>query len=113
MRMPRPIIEQVAAAETGEAAAHVLAEAYAAPIRNDLITALIARVKAQGALAAVATTPASAWDHAEVAAAAGADLFLVQSQVSSAHHISTSGHVPLAQRPDRRAAPCRSWSATR
>ena len=88
-----PIIERVAAAESGEGAAHVLAEAYAAPIRNDLITALIARVKAQGALAAVATTPASAWDHAEVAAAAGADLFLVQSQVSSAHHISTSGRV--------------------
>src|SRR5918994_1521813 len=41
----------------------------------------------------VATTPASAWDHAEIAAAAGADLFLVQSQVSSAHHISTSGRV--------------------
>jgi IMP dehydrogenase len=88
-----PIIERVAAADSGEAAAHVLAEAYAAPIRTELITALIARVKAQGALAAVSTTPASAWDHAEVAAAAGADLFLVQSQVSSAHHISTSGRV--------------------
>jgi IMP dehydrogenase len=88
-----PIIERVAAAESGEAAAHLLAEAYAAPVRTDLITALIARVKAQGALAAVATTPASAWDHAEVAAAAGADLFMVQSQVSSAHHISTSGRV--------------------
>jgi IMP dehydrogenase len=88
-----PIIDRVAAAESGEAAAHVLAEAYAAPVRIDLITALIARVKAQGAVAAVATTPASAWDHAEVAAAAGADLFLVQSQVSSARHISTSGRV--------------------
>jgi IMP dehydrogenase len=88
-----PIIERVAAAESGEAAAHVLAEAYAAPVRGDLIRALIARVKAQGALAAVATTPASAWDHAELAAASGADLFLVQSQVSSAHHISTSGRV--------------------
>jgi IMP dehydrogenase len=88
-----PIIERVAAAESGEAAAHVLAEAYAAPIRDDLITALITRIKAQGAIAGVATTPASAWDHAEVAAAAGADLFLVQSQVSSAHHISTSGRV--------------------
>jgi IMP dehydrogenase len=88
-----PIIERVAAAESGEAAAHVLAEAYTAPVRPELITALIARVKAQGALAAVSTTPASAWDHAEVAAAAGADLFLVQSQVSSAHHISTSGRV--------------------
>ncbi|HEX3219379.1 MAG TPA: GuaB3 family IMP dehydrogenase-related protein [Candidatus Limnocylindria bacterium] len=88
-----PIIERVAAADSGEAAAHVLADAYGAPIRDDLIRALITRVKAQGAIAAVSTTPASAWDHAEVAAAAGADLFLVQSQVSSAHHISTSGRV--------------------
>jgi IMP dehydrogenase len=88
-----PIIERVAATETGRAAAHILAEAYAAPVRDDLITALITRVKAQGAVAAVATTPASAWDHAEIAAAAGADMFLVQSQVSSARHISTSGRV--------------------
>jgi IMP dehydrogenase len=88
-----PIIERVAGAETGRAAAHLLADAYAAPVRDDLITALITRVKAQGAVAAVATTPAAAWDHAEIAAAAGADLFLVQSQVSSARHISTSGRV--------------------
>ena len=71
----------------------MLAEAYGAPVRPELITALITRIKAQGAIAAVATTPAAAWDHAEIAAAAGADLFLVQSQVSSAHHISTSGRV--------------------
>jgi len=88
-----PIIERVAGAETGRAAAHLLAEAYGAPVRPELITALITRIKAQGAMAAVATTPAAAWDHAEIAAAAGADLFLVQSQVSSAHHISTSGRV--------------------
>ncbi len=88
-----PIIERVAGAETGRAAAHLLAEAYGAPVRAELITALITRIKAQGAIAAVATTPAAAWDHAEIAAAAGADLFLVQSQVSSAHHISTSGRV--------------------
>ena len=88
-----PIIERVAGAETGRAAAHLLAEAYGAPVRAELISALITRIKAQGAIAAVATTPAAAWDHAEIAAAAGADLFLVQSQVSSAHHISTSGRV--------------------
>ena len=88
-----PIIERVAGAETGRTAAHLLAEAYGAPVRPELITALITRVKAQGAIAAVATTPAAAWDHAEIAAAAGADLFLVQSQVSSARHISTSGRV--------------------
>ena len=88
-----PIIERVAAADSGQAAGAVLAEAYAAPVRDELIAALIARIKAQGGVAAVATTPASAWHHAEVAAEAGADLFLVQSQVSSARHISTSTRV--------------------
>ena len=88
-----PIIERVAAAEDGRAAAHVLAEAYERPVRDELITALITRIKAQGAIAGVATTPASAWHHAELAADAGADLFLVQSQVSSARHISTSTRV--------------------
>ena len=88
-----PIIEEVVEAPDAVAAARVLSEAYAAPIRPELIGALITRIKASGAPAAVATTPASAWDHAAVAAEAGADLFVVQSQVSSARHISTSGRV--------------------
>jgi IMP dehydrogenase len=88
-----PIIERVAAAESGREAAHVLADAYRQPVRDELIAALITRIKAQGAVAAVATTPAVAWHHAEIAAEAGADLFLVQSQVSSARHISTSTRV--------------------
>jgi IMP dehydrogenase len=87
------IIERVAAAESEAAAAQVLSQAYAQPVRDDLIAALIGRIKAEGGIAAVATTPASAWHHAEVAADAGVDLFLVQSQVSSARHISTSGRV--------------------
>jgi IMP dehydrogenase len=87
------IIERVAAAGSGQAAAHVLAEAYEQPIRDELIVALIGSVKAAGGVAAVATTPGSAWHHAELAAEAGADLLLVQSQVSSARHISTSSRV--------------------
>lgn len=88
-----PIIERVVSAESSRDAAHILAAAYDAPPRDDLITALIQRIKARGGIAAVSTTPASAWHHAELAADAGADLFLVQSQVSSARHISTSGRV--------------------
>ena len=88
-----PVIERVAAAESGRAAAHVLAEAYEQPVRDELINAVITRIKAQGVSAAVSTTPASAWHHAELAAEAGADLFLVQSQVSSARHLSTSTRV--------------------
>lgn len=88
-----PVIDRVVGASSAADAARVLAEAYAEPIRPDLIAALIARIKAAGAPAVVATTPASAWDHAAVAAEAGADALLVQSQVSSAQHISTSGRV--------------------
>jgi IMP dehydrogenase len=88
-----PIIERVVSAESSHDAARVLAAAYDAPPRDDLITALIRRIKARAGIAAVSTTPASAWHHAELAADAGADLFLVQSQVSSARHISTSGRV--------------------
>ena len=88
-----PVIERVAAAGSGQEAAHVLADAYREPVRDELIAALITRIKAQGGVAAVATTPAAAWHHAEIAAEAGADLFLVQSQVSSARHISTSTRV--------------------
>ena len=94
-RFPEPgaVIDEVVAAPTADEAARILAAAYAAPVRDDLVEAIVIRVKAAGARAAVATTPASAWHHAELAAAAGADLLLVQSQVSSAHHISTSGRV--------------------
>jgi IMP dehydrogenase len=88
-----PVIEQVVAAADGLAAGRVLADAYDQPIRPDLIGALVTRIKAAGAVAAVATTPASAWEHAALAADAGADVFVVQSQVSSAQHISTSGRV--------------------
>jgi IMP dehydrogenase len=87
------IIQRVADADSAQAAGGILAEAYTTPIRDELIVALITRIKANGGVAAVATTPASAWHHAEVAAEAGADLFLVQSQVSSARHISTSTRV--------------------
>jgi IMP dehydrogenase len=88
-----PVIEQVVAAADGLAAGRILADAYDQPIRPDLIRAVVTRIKAAGAAAAVATTPASAWEHAELAADAGADVFVVQSQVSSAQHISTSGRV--------------------
>jgi IMP dehydrogenase len=87
------VIERVAAADTAAEAGSLLADAYRQPVRTELVARLIERIKAAGGVAAVATTPGSAWDHAEIAAEAGADLFLVQSQVSSARHISTSGRV--------------------
>ena len=72
-----------------------LTEAYAAPIRDDLVAARIAEIHAAGSKAAVAATPAAARRWGAFSAEHGADLFLVQSQVSSARHLA-AGYDPLS-----------------
>jgi IMP dehydrogenase len=73
----------------------VLAAAYAAPIREELIARRIEELYAAGSKAAVSATPGIARRYGPFCAEHGADLFLVQSQVSSARHIA-SGYEPLA-----------------
>jgi IMP dehydrogenase len=73
----------------------VLTEAYATPIRDDLVAARIAEIHAAGSKAAVAATPSAARRWGAFSAEHGADLFLVQSQVSSARHLA-SGYDPLS-----------------
>jgi IMP dehydrogenase len=73
----------------------VLAEAYAAPIREDLIARRIEQLHAAGSKAAVSATPGVARRYGRLCAEHGADLFLLQSQVSSARHLAT-GYEPLA-----------------
>jgi IMP dehydrogenase len=73
----------------------VLAEAYAAPIREELIARRIEELHAAGSRAAVSATPGVARRFGPFCAEHGADLFLVQSQVSSARHLAT-GYEPLS-----------------
>jgi IMP dehydrogenase len=73
----------------------VLAEAYAQPIREDLIARRIDELHAAGSKAVVSATPGVARRFGPFCAEHGADLFLVQSQVSSARHIAT-GYEPLS-----------------
>ena len=73
----------------------LLAEAYAAPVREDLVARRIEEIHAAGSKAAVAATPAAARRFGPFCAEHGADLFLVQSQVSSARHLA-SGYDPLS-----------------
>ncbi|MFL5725978.1 MAG: GuaB3 family IMP dehydrogenase-related protein [Chloroflexota bacterium] len=72
-----------------------LAEAYAAPIREDLVALRIQQIRDAGSRVAVAATPAAAGRFGPFSAEHGADLFLVQSQVSSARHLAT-GYDPLS-----------------
>ena len=91
---PDAILAGIAAAPDDEVH-DLLAEAYAAPIRDELVARRIAEIKATGSRAAVASTPASARRFGPFCAEHGADLFLVQSQVSSARHLAT-GYDPLS-----------------
>ncbi len=85
---PDAILERIATAPD-EDVQDLLAEAYQRPIREDLIAARIEAIHAAGSSAAVAATPAAARRFGPFSAEHGADLFLVQSQVSSARHLAT------------------------
>ncbi len=91
---PDAVLARIAAAPDGEVH-DLLAEAYAAPIREELIARRIDEIHAAGSKAAVAATPGAARRFGPFCAEHGADLFLVQSQVSSARHLAT-GYDPLS-----------------
>jgi IMP dehydrogenase len=91
---PDAVLAKIAAAADGEVH-DLLAEAYAEPIREDLIARRIDELHAAGSKAAVASTPGAARRFGPFCAEHGADLFLVQSQVSSARHLAT-GYDPLS-----------------
>ncbi len=90
---PDELIAKIAAAPDDQIQ-DLLAEAYQAPIREDLIARRIAEIQAAGSKVAVAATPGAARRLGPFCAEHGADLFLVQSQVSSARHLAT-GYDPL------------------
>jgi IMP dehydrogenase len=91
---PGEVLGRIATAPDGEVQ-HLLAEAYAAPIREELVARRLEEIRAAGSKAAVAATPGAARKWGPFCAEHGADLFLVQSQVSSARHLA-SGYDPLS-----------------
>jgi len=90
---PAAVLARIVSAPDDEVHAE-LAEAYAPPVRLELVARRIEELHAAGARAAVAATPAAARQLGPFCAEHGADLFLVQSQVSSARHLA-SGYQPL------------------
>jgi IMP dehydrogenase len=91
---PTPILEGIASAPDDQVH-DVLAAAYAEPVRDELIARRIQEIHDAGSRAAVAATPGAARRFGPFSAEHGADLFLVQSQVSSARHLA-SGYDPLS-----------------
>ncbi|HEX2627254.1 MAG TPA: GuaB3 family IMP dehydrogenase-related protein [Candidatus Limnocylindrales bacterium] len=91
---PSSVLEQIATAPDDQVQ-HVLTEAYKAPIREELVAKRLEEIHAAGSKAVVSATPGAARKWGPFCAEHGADLFLVQSQVSSARHLAT-GYDPLS-----------------
>ncbi|MDZ4278845.1 MAG: GuaB3 family IMP dehydrogenase-related protein, partial [Dehalococcoidia bacterium] len=86
---PDAVLEEVASASPRDATA-LLQKAYASPVKTELIGERIRQVKQAGASCAVSCTPANTKKFAPQAKEAGVDLFVVQSTVTTARHISYS-----------------------
>lgn len=82
---------QIVASSSPEGAPALLQELYAAPIREEYVRRSVRRIKQTGARVAVSATPLNAMWLLGVAIDEGADVVVVQSTVTSAHHVSASG----------------------
>jgi len=82
-------IAEIVAASPEESAG-VIQRLTEAPIKEDLIGKRVREIKENGAICAVSCTPANTKKLAPLAVDAGADIFVVQSTVTSARHVSRS-----------------------
>ena len=86
---PAEILAEVAASDT-EGSTEILQRAYTAPIRPELIGRRVEEIKSGGVAAAVSVTPPNAKRLAPAIRDAAPDVFVVQSTVTTARHISRS-----------------------
>ncbi|MBI2924430.1 MAG: GuaB3 family IMP dehydrogenase-related protein [Verrucomicrobia bacterium] len=85
---PEEVLEKVVKADKDEVTA-LIQKLYLEPIKEKLIGKRIEELKKAGALAAVSSIPQKAEIFGPIAQEAGADVFVVQSTVSTVRHIST------------------------
>ncbi len=85
---PEEALDQVLASDKSEVTG-LLQKLYQEPVREDLVAARIQQIKEAGMLAAVSSIPQKAARYGKIAEEAGADVFVVQSTVSTVRHIST------------------------
>jgi len=86
---PDAILQQLAECPQSEVTA-LLQKLYSAPVKDNLIGERIAAIKKAGVVCAASLTPANTKRFAPVAKEAGLDILVVQSTVTTAHHISKS-----------------------
>ncbi|MGE5279234.1 MAG: GuaB3 family IMP dehydrogenase-related protein [Deltaproteobacteria bacterium] len=84
---PASVLDQIAKA-TPQEATRLVQEVYTRPIKEKLVGKRVSEIKKRKAPAAVSCIPQNAERFAAIAAEAGADLFVVQSTVTTVRHIA-------------------------
>jgi IMP dehydrogenase len=82
------VIERIVSASQEEAT-RILQSLYTEPIKDELIHRRIQDIKKEGGAVAVSSIPQRAERFAQIAQEAGADVFVVQSTVTTARHYAT------------------------
>ena len=86
---PQEVLSEIAQAPDAKVTP-LLQRIYSQPIKESLIGERIRAIKKSGSICAVSATPANTKRFAPITAEAGADIFVVQSTVTTARHISKS-----------------------
>lgn len=94
-KFPQEALSQVLEADKNEVTA-LLQKLYQEPVQEELIAMRVKQIKEAGMLAAVSSIPQKAAAYGKIAEEAGADVFVVQSTVSTVKHISTEYAVASA-----------------
>ena len=85
---PDEVLEEIAKTNA-QKATELIQSVYTTPIKEKLITKRVAEIKKAKATAVVSCIPANAERFSKLAIAAGADIFVIQSTVTTIKHIST------------------------
>jgi IMP dehydrogenase len=85
---PSEVLEKIVETDKNEITA-LLQKIYQEPVQPELIGARVRQIKDGGAIAAVSSIPQRAAEFGAIAQEAGADVFVVQSTVSTVRHISS------------------------
>lgn len=84
---PDTVLEQISKASP-QKATELIQSIYTTPIKEKLISKRIKELKRKGAYAAVSCIPFHAQNFSKIAVSAGADIFILQSTVTTTSHIS-------------------------
>ena len=87
-KIPSEVLEKIVQTDKNEITA-LLQKIYQEPVQPELIGARVRQIKDGGAIAAVSSIPQRAAEFGAIAQEAGADVFVVQSTVSTVRHISS------------------------